>query len=263
MTDIANTNIPEEEKETEGQTIAEKTSENQDSTAKPETEDENKTPTSSDNTSCFITKNCQTIINIVLGIAVIVLFCLHFLCPKSCETSSCTSTPVMIKDSTGNIVPSALSIAYVQTDSLMEKYEFSKEAQAKLEAQQQKAKAEIERQMQQLQKDVANFQQKLQTGGFLSQQSAEAEQTRLMRKKEALDNRYAQLAGQLQQSMEGLNKQLIDSLNVFLEDYNRTHNYQVIFSTASHSTILYGQPAFDITGDVIRQLNERYTGNKK
>ncbi|MBP5307433.1 MAG: OmpH family outer membrane protein [Paludibacteraceae bacterium] len=228
-------------------------------------DEQEKTPSSetTENSGCFFRQNRQTLINIALALAVIVLFCLHFLCPKSCTVPSATNLPAVVTDSTGKAVAAAPAIAYVQTDSLMERYEFSKESQSKLEAQQQKAKAEIERQMQQLQKDVANFQQKIQTGAFLSQQSAQAEEAKLMRKKEALDNRYAQLAGQLQQSMESLNRQLIDTLNVFLEDYNRTHNYQVIFSTASHSTILYGQPAYDITDDVIKQLNERYAKSKK
>lgn len=52
---------------------------------------------------------------------------------------------------------------------------------------------------------------------------------------------------------------VLNKANVFLGEYGKKHNYSIIFGTVAGGSILYGnQDGYDITGEIIAGLNERY-----
>ena len=53
------------------------------------------------------------------------------------------------------------------------------------------------------------------------------------------------------------NNQLRDSLQAFLKEYNKTKKFDIIISKAGDN-LLYANPKYDITNDVVKGLNKRY-----
>jgi outer membrane protein len=53
------------------------------------------------------------------------------------------------------------------------------------------------------------------------------------------------------------NRQILDSLMNYLEQYNRNNKYDYIFNGAS---VLIGKEAHNLTGEVLKAMNERYDG---
>ena len=55
------------------------------------------------------------------------------------------------------------------------------------------------------------------------------------------------------------NEQLRDTISQFLKSYCPAKHYQIVLSTNSmNDNVLYAANGYDITKDVIKQLNERY-----
>ncbi len=97
-------------------------------------------------------KNLSLILNVVLFVAVLVLFFLHF--------SSQTQT----EESNSTVVTSSLpaNIAYINSDTLLKNYEFSKVASDQLENKKDELQAEYENRARGLQTEITNFQRNAQ-----------------------------------------------------------------------------------------------------
>ena len=53
--------------------------------------------------------------------------------------------------------------------------------------------------------------------------------------------------------------QLRDSINSFLKIYNQNKGYDLIISNTGFDNLLYANPAYNITQEIIDGLNARYT----
>ena len=53
--------------------------------------------------------------------------------------------------------------------------------------------------------------------------------------------------------------QLRDSINSFLKIYNQDKGYDLIISNTGFDNLLYANPAFNITNEIVEGLNNRYT----
>ncbi len=198
-------------------------------------------------------KNISLILNGVLLIAVIVLY---FIVLKNKTTENNLQNTVTIGDST--IVLSKLPVAYINIDSLLLNYQFSKEANESLIKKQEDSRLNINVKARQLESEMADFQKKLENNAFLSRERAENEQNRLLKKRQELQDLDAQLSQQLMQSQQKMSEQLRDTINAFLKEYNMGKKFQIIFSNTSSDNILLGE-GYDITEEVTGLLNKRYT----
>jgi outer membrane protein len=153
-------------------------------------------------------------------------------------------------------------IAYIEVDSLMTQFEFSKEKSQELERKSTNARNTLTQKGNQLQAAANNFQQKLQNNGFTSREQAEGVQAALQRQQNDLAALQARLENELAQETQKFNTALRDSLNHFLEIYNKDKKYDVILAK-SGDNILLANKQFDITQDVINGLNKRYKSSAK
>ena len=55
-----------------------------------------------------------------------------------------------------------------------------------------------------------------------------------------------------------MNGQIADSVRLCLKEYNKTANYQIIFSNAGLDNVLLAKDNYDITTKIINLLNTRY-----
>lgn len=149
------------------------------------------------------------------------------------------------------------TIAYVDVDSLMGGYEFSKEFTLKLSQKRDSYTATINKKGQALQNAAATFQKKMQQGSYASQEEAMKAQTALQRQQEELQKLQEELTVKFDQEQSAFNEALRDSLNHFLADYNKARKFSMILSKVGDN-ILYADKSLDITQDVITGLNKRY-----
>jgi outer membrane protein len=195
--------------------------------------------------------NISLIINAILAVAVIILFVLVL--GKKSEKN----TQTVVEGKTYVATTAKLPIAYINVDSLLSNYTFAKESNESLIKKQEDSRLTINTQARQLQAEMADFQRKLDNNAFLSRDRAEQEQVRLQKKQQALQELDGKLSQQLVQVQQKMSEQLRDTINKFLKEYNKTHNYQMIISNTANDNILYADKAYDITAEVTKLLNER------
>jgi outer membrane protein len=52
---------------------------------------------------------------------------------------------------------------------------------------------------------------------------------------------------------------VFEKANLFMAEYGKKHHYSIVFGTGAGGSILYGdERKYDITGEIIKGLNERY-----
>lgn len=195
-------------------------------------------------------KNVSLILNGVLLIAVVVLYVKVF--NHSCESNG--NYKFTTGDSTVNM---HLPIAYINVDSLLLKYQFAIDANESLMKKQENSRMDLNMKGKQLQSEMNEFQRKLENNAFLSRERAEKEQARLVQKEQELQQINAKLSQELMDAQQKVSEQLRDTINTFLKEYNKTHGYQVILSNTSSDNIMIAEDGYDITTEVIEQLNNR------
>ena len=154
-------------------------------------------------------------------------------------------------------VSGVTKIAYVEVDSLMTQFEFAKEKSAELEKKSINARNTLTQKGNQLQAAANNFQQKLQNNGFTSREQAEGVQAALQRQQNDLAALQARLENELANETQKFNIALRDSLNHFLDIYNKDKKFDIILAK-SGDNILLANKSLDITQDVVNGLNKRY-----
>ncbi|MCD7936920.1 MAG: OmpH family outer membrane protein [Tannerellaceae bacterium] len=203
-------------------------------------------------------KNINYVINGVLGVAVIILFILHFTNKKDTQATRTTFA------ATGEeVVGGQLPIAYVNMDSLLMNYNYYKDLNEVLMRKEENYRANIGQRANSLRNEMNDFQRKLDNNAFLTRERAEQEHERLMKKQEELQNLEAQYTQELMIEQQKLIEQLRDSLVSQLNIYNLDKGYQVIFSNNMGDNIIIAEKVYDITGEVTEHLNKNYSPSAK
>jgi len=193
-------------------------------------------------------------LNLVLTIAVIVLFYLHFSGPSTDDEIQGTEDVVDSTDTPVNIPPDA-KIVYINTDSVWRNYEFVKEMEDNLVAEKTKYEGQYKFEIQKLEKEVADFREKAQ---FMTQQQGEEKQMELMLKEQSLLKLEESLNQKYVKSEQEKTKQVHDAIHDYLVEYNSSHHYEYILGQ-TFGTIPYADSTFNITPDIIKGLNAAYT----
>jgi outer membrane protein len=190
--------------------------------------------------------NLNLIISSVLGVAVIVLFVLHFTGgSKNASTITAASTSANGK------------IAFINADSILTQYEMAKEIKVQLEDKVKKVQGELQTREQAFQKRVTDFQQKMQAKS-LTQEQAQKTNEQLTQEKQSLEglsSQYQQLIGQQQQE---LTIALHDTISNYLKRFNKDGKFDYIFNYRNGGDLLFQNPGLDITPVVLKGLNEDY-----
>lgn len=198
-------------------------------------------------------KNLNYVINGVLAVAVVVLFVLHFTGTPA-DTSNDISTPVATEGS-GSVMP----IAYINIDSLLTAYNYSRDLSEAMVRKQESARLSLNQKARQLEQEGAEFQKKVENSAFLSRERAEQEQTRLLKKQQELQQMSERLSAEIAQEQQHMSQKLNENIMSFIREYNAVKKYHVIFSNTMNDNILYADNAYDITQEVITELNKRYS----
>jgi outer membrane protein len=149
-----------------------------------------------------------------------------------------------------------LSIAFVDLDSLMAHYQYYLDCSQLLEKKSASINNTLNAKGLALQKEMAEFQDKIQKKTITEEQALKI-QTSLQNKQTQIQNLQQNLTEEFQKEQNKYNTALHDSVNNFLQSYNKTAGYTLILAR-SNDNILLADPKCDITEDVIEGLNKRY-----
>jgi outer membrane protein len=199
-------------------------------------------------------KNTNYIISGILGVAVIVLYILHF----SGKNQQQASETVIPEDSLSMRLP----VAYVYEDSLRTSFNYYTSLINDLELKFSKQNTQLGQRYQNLQKEVLEYTQKAQNNAFLTRERMEQEEARLTRKQQELEKSAAQMEQEFGLEQRLVQQQLSDTLTNAMKEFNQLQKYQLIFITSGHSNILHAEEAYNITGEIIDFLNARYKVDK-
>jgi outer membrane protein len=189
-------------------------------------------------------KNTNSIIQAVLGLAVLVLFYLQF-SGKSGKTGSDGSVSVP----SGNY-----KVAYFEGDSLQSQFEYYKEVQLQLQT---KAN-ENQRQISQMRSILTNKYQELQKlSQMLSQAEMAGKQQEFLQQEKAFQGKEKMLADEFQEEQIRKLQDVKKKIEDYLKTYNQEKGYALILNNYP-DLIYYKDPAYDITADLISGLNKMY-----
>lgn len=155
-----------------------------------------------------------------------------------------------------------LKIAYIDTDSVLSKYDMAKDMEESLKAYQQKVESDFAAKQKKFEADYADY---LKNGANLTLTQQKDKEKELQRRGNELQQLQPQLMAQLQERQINDNKKLLDAVYAFIKDYNLKHDkFDIIFAKSYISSpVLYIDETMDITEEIIKGLNEEYKEYKK
>ena len=202
-------------------------------------------------TACNCKCRLSLIMNLVLFAGLVVLYILYFMDKKSVDINSA----VMLKSN------KAVSVGFVNSDSIMASYTLVDDMKDSLEAQTKKFEAQFNTAQSTFQAQVLEYQKKVQAN-TLSIDQATATEKSLGQKQEALLAMKEELTMKLAEQELQLNNVLQDSIMSCLKRYNKNYNFDYILGFSKGSGILYANDSLNITGEIIKELNNGIKSKK-
>ncbi|MBU3854167.1 MAG: OmpH family outer membrane protein [Candidatus Paraprevotella stercoravium] len=152
---------------------------------------------------------------------------------------------------------SAQKIGYVEIDTLMSQYNFCKDYTLLMNKKGENIRNTLASKERALHNQAADLQKKYESNAFTTRDQLESAQMALAKKQQDLQALNDQLMTEFANEQAKYNNQLRDSLQAFLKEYNKTKKFDIIISKAGDN-LLYANPKYDITNDVVKGLNKRY-----
>ena len=199
---------------------------------------------------------CNTIVMVVLFIAVAVLYVLHFTGVGTNSRVNPDDKPAVVAQNGG------LKIAYVNTDTLNAKYEYIKVLEKELKAFSAAKENSYKQQMTSFQNDYQNF---LKTGDQLTLSQQQAKEADLKQRAAKLSNLEQELAMQVAEKQAKDQEKMVKAVYAFIREYNAANQQfnLILAKSGASSPVLYGDEEMDITDEIVNGLNEEYRNVKK
>ncbi|MFT4152796.1 OmpH family outer membrane protein [Parafilimonas sp.] len=151
-------------------------------------------------------------------------------------------------------------IAYFDIDSIDKNYVFAKETRDYLKGKNDAVEAKLNKIGQEYTSKAGDYQKR---GTTMSQ----TEQLQMQEDLARLENYYNQQKQSLNQDFQSEYMQrmlaLKNKIQAFLKTYSEQRGYIYVFATSSDDNIYYKDSVRNITGEVVKLLNEQYASEKK
>lgn len=198
-------------------------------------------------------KKLPNILSIISIIGVVVLLIIVL---SNNNKTTVSSIPAKTSNS-----GSSLKIAYILTDSVLVNYQLAIDLNKEFTEQQKQFNEEFTQKRKSLEEQAATFQEKVQRGGFLTQERAMDERNRILSQEQEVKQLDYDMSSKLTEMETKINAQLVDSIMTFVKEYNKSHNYDYIFS--NRGQIIVGEQQYNISKAILDGLNRRYANSKK
>ena len=148
-----------------------------------------------------------------------------------------------------------LSVAYVNSDTLLNHYHFFEELTKQLDEKRAGLENELANRAQGLQRQFEDYQK---TGQNLTIAQARAVEEDLTKKQQNLQQYQQGLSQELMREEARITQELYDKVADYLDGYSKEKNIQIVLTYTRGSGVLFANEALDITEDVIKGLNDEY-----
>ena len=140
-------------------------------------------------------------------------------------------------------------IGYVDMGKLFDGYERTKQSEAVLEKRGQQKEAELTQRLE----DLKKMRQGLE---LLNDQAREVKSRDIEKQADDLRRFGNNTKEDLLKERDTIAKQIIHDIEQLVQAYAKTNGFSLILD---ERTLLYGQDSYDLTEDVLKQLNQQYS----
>ena len=185
--------------------------------------------------------------------------------PKNSETATAPQTETTAAATVATTAPAPvcnIKIAYVDYDSLLLKFDLAQEMQKELIRKEMSINNLIEKERKTLQEEATAFETKVQNNVFATQERAQAEYEKIMKKDQELLQRSQAMIADFEKESFTKSNEVTQNIMEYIKEYNSDAKYDFIL-TKMGGNMLYANEAMDITKYVVKGLNEKYTSNEK
>ena len=196
------------------------------------------------------------ICNAVLFLGLVGIYSLHF------TGNNGGNSNVNVNAKAPVVKEGGLKVAYVNTDTLIAKYEYAKDMEKELLAFKNQQEAYGKQQVAKFQKDYDDYLKNGANMTLTQQQSTEAE---LKKRAEKMATLEQELTAKIMERQISENTKLLNAIFAFVREYNeQNQKFDIILrKTFENSPTLYMNEAMDITDEIVNGLNEEYKNLKK
>lgn len=149
---------------------------------------------------------------------------------------------------------------YVDLDTILSRYNLAKDYNEEMLRLQTNAESQMKQHQTKIQNFASTVQNKMQNNGYLSEASYKQDEQTMANMQNDAQRSMQNLQNNIAQAADQAQKTINDSINAFIESYNKTRGYDAILFKAA---TLYINPELDITDEVVEGLNARYNKVKK
>lgn len=181
--------------------------------------------------------------------------------PKNSEptTAPATETTAVATVATTASAPVCnIRIAYVDYDSLLLKFNLAQEMQKELIRKEMSINNIIEKERKTLQEEAAAFETKVQNNVFATQERAQAEYEKIMKKDQELLQRSQAMIAEFEKESITKSSEVTQSIMDYIKEYNSDAKFDFIL-TKMGGNMLYANEVLDITDEVVKGLNAKHS----
>ncbi len=196
------------------------------------------------------TSKILIICNAVLLLGLIGIYVIHFTGVGTKSKVNADATEPLIKEG-------GLTVAYVNTDTLLAKYQYAIDMEQELLAYKDQQEAYGRQQMEKFQNDYQDY---LKNGANMTLSQQQQKEAELKQRAEKMSTLEQELSAKIMERQMSENTKLLNAIFAYVREYN-TANQQfdiILRKTFNDSPTLYLNPAMDITDEIVNGLNEEY-----
>lgn len=149
---------------------------------------------------------------------------------------------------------------YVDIDTILSRYNLAKDYNEQM----LRLQSSLQSKERQHQSSIGSFAQsmenKYRNNGYLSEASFNQDKEKLVSMQANAERDMTQSTDNAMRKQQAAEKEVMDSIQGFIDVYMKSHTYDAIFFK---NATLYINPALDITDEIIEGLNARYNKKKK
>lgn len=196
------------------------------------------------------TSKILIICNAVLLLGLIGIYIIHFTGVGTKSKVNADATAPLEKEG-------GLTIAYVNTDTLLAKYQYAIDMEQELLAYKDQQEAYGRQQMEKFQND---YQEYLKNGASMTLTQQQQKEAELKQRAEKMSTLEQELSAKILERQMSENTKLLNAIFAYVREYNAANQqFDIILrKTFNDSPTLYLNPAMDITDEIVKGLNEEY-----
>jgi outer membrane protein len=201
-------------------------------------------------------KNALVILNVILLMAVGLLFYLHF---NTGKANTKSQNKAEQKDPIGSSAQGGCRIAYFEMDSIAANFVKANEMQKELEKKEDKMNSEMTGLQNKYQERFNNFQQR---SANMTPSQLDAARNELAQWSQKINDTKAGFDQEYKTYYVQTQQEILSMIRKFCTEYNKDGKYSIIISNEP-GLVFYKDTTMDITKELLDGLNKTYGSGKK